>query len=41
MHLKSVVFAYAVGTNNAHDAVARQAERKIVDEHAVPEDLLR
>ena len=40
-HLEQRRLAYAVGANNAHDAVARQAERQIVDEHAAVEFLMQ
>ena len=33
--------AHAVGTDDAHDAVARQGERKVVDEHTAIELLVQ
>ncbi len=40
-HLEQGRFAYAVGADYAHNAVARQAERKVVNEHAVAELLVQ
>ena len=39
MHLEERGLAHAVGADDAHDAVARQREGEVVDEHAVAEAL--